>query len=308
MSLQKKIETVTGRKVRSLSSVGGGCIAASYRVVQEGGGSLFCKTEGGKSGMFQAEADGLSELGKAGAIRVPKVIYYDAEILLIEHIEVSAGRSGRFFEEFGRSFARLHKFTSEWFGFHSDNFIGRTLQKNRPQVRFDPGKPSGGWASFYLGNRLGYQYELLSRSGHAGSELERLFHNAEKRLPDLLNTSPEPASLLHGDLWGGNYLIDSEGRACLIDPAVYYGHREADLAMTSLFGGFERSFYSAYNEEYPLEHGYAEREPLYHLYHLMNHLNMFGSSYLGQVMGIMRRYFSVGQQFPESGTDSSQAP
>ena len=120
--------------------------------------------------------------------------------------------------------------------------------------------------------------------------MKNLMDNLIKKVPDLISGTEEEPSLLHGDLWSGNYLIDERGIPWLIDPAVYYGHREADLAMTSLFGGFSNTFYSAYKSAYPISQGYAEREPLYQLYHLLNHLNLFGTGYYSQVISILKRY------------------
>jgi len=130
---------------------------------------------------------------------------------------------------------------------------------------------------------------LAARQGDGG-ELARLLDRAAARIVELLGASPEPPSLLHGDLWGGNYIVDERGEACLVDPAVYYGHREADLAMTRLFGGFDGAFYAAYDESLPLEPGHRERLPIYQLYHVLNHFNLFGGGYHEQARRILQRY------------------
>ncbi len=232
---------------------------------------------------------------RAGAIRVPQVLAVSDEALVLEWIR-SAPKSPRFFESFGRAFARLHQFRGPAAGFAHDNFIGLTPQPNRP-VRGDwnaavsqhAAGDGSDWPEFFLQRRLRFQVRLASERGH-GHELERLLDKAGLRITELLEAAIEPPSLLHGDLWGGNYIVDERGEACLIDPAVYYGHREADLAMTRLFGGFESRFYSAYQEALPLAAGHEERLPVYQLYHLLNHLNLFGRSYYSQCVRILKSY------------------
>jgi fructosamine-3-kinase len=145
------------------------------------------------------------------------------------------------------------------------------------------------WPGFFLQRRLRFQVRLAREKGH-GSELERLLDRAESRIFELLGAAIEPPGLLHGDLWGGNFVVDDQGEACLIDPAVYYGHREADLAMTRLFGGFDTSFYQAYDEALPLAAGHEERLPVYQLYHVLNHLNIFGGGYYEHSRRILQRY------------------
>ena len=139
-------------------------------------------------------------------------------------------------------------------------------------------------------NRLEFQIKMAERNGFGSSELITLASALEKALPGLLEGSEEPPSVLHGDLWSGNFMVASTGEPVLIDPAVYYGHREADLGMTRLFGGFSEAFYNAYDDEYPLPEGHERRNGLYQLYHLLNHLNLFGMSYYGQSINVMRQY------------------
>ncbi len=152
-----------------------------------------------------------------------------------------------------------------------------------------PRDDGSGWPAFYLERRLRFQVELAAEKP-GGEALTRLLYAAEPRIVSLLEAAIEPPSLLHGDLWGGNYLVDEHGDPVLIDPAVYYGHREADLAMTRLFGGFNRGFYEAYEEALPLAPGHGERLPLYQLYHVINHFNLFGGGYLDQAKRILERY------------------
>jgi len=273
-----------------LASLGGGCIADAAVATFADGSRVFVKRAAGAPGMFEAEADGLRALAAPGAIRVPQVLAVAADALVLEMVE-SAPRGRDFFVDFGRRFAALHRTRGRAFGYPGDNFIGATPQPNRPLdgpwVEAAPDQGSG-WPAFFLERRLRFQAQLAQRRD--GGELARLLDRTEARIADLLAAAPEAPALLHGDLWGGNYLVDDRGEACLIDPAVYYGHREADLAMTRLFGGFDRAFYAAYEEAAPLAPGHEDRLPLYQLYHLMNHFNLFGGGYHDQSRRILQRY------------------
>jgi len=281
-----------------INRVGGGCIAEAMVAEFADGSSVFVKCRQGFPGMFECEASGLRALAESNAIRVPEVLAVGNESLVLECIH-SAPRSPNFFQSFGRSFAGLHQHRGAMSGFSNDNFIGSTPQLNAPlhgvwceaiDSKDAPGDGSD-WPEFYLERRLRFQVRLAAENGH-GTDLERLLDNAESQILELLGEAIEPPSLLHGDLWGGNFIVDEQGEACLIDPAVYYGHREADLAMTGLFGGFESQFYDAYQEVAPLEAGHQARLPLYQLYHLLNHLNLFGSSYRSRCVQIMQAYSS----------------
>jgi len=274
----------------ALDSLGGGCIADAAVATFADGTQVFVKRAAGVPGMFACEADGLEALADARAIRVPRVLAVSAEALVLEMIE-AATRRRDFFEDFGRRFAQLHQCRGKACGFPRDNFIGATQQPNRPldapweQATADDGS---GWPAFFLQRRLRFQAHLAA--GRDGGELERLLDRAEGRIADLLACAIEPPVLLHGDLWGGNYIVDERGEACLIDPAVYYGHREADLAMTRLFGGFDQAFYAAYQQAAPLAAGHGERMPIYQLYHVLNHFNLFGGGYHDQGRRILQHY------------------
>ena len=280
----------------SLEPLGGGCIAEA-RVATFGDGSrVFVKCASGAAGMFEREAEGLRALARAAAIRIPEVLAVSGDALVLEFIG-SARRKAGFFEAFGRRFARLHRHRGPAFGFPHDNFIGSTPQPNAPLhggwkawAAGEMGSEEGAsWPEFFMERRLRFQARLAGERRQA-PELLSLLDRAEGRMHDLLAAAPEPPGILHGDLWGGNYIEDELGEPCLIDPAAYFGHREADLAMTRLFGGFDAGFYDAYGEAFPLAPGHQDRLPLYQLYHLLNHLNLFGQAYHGQCLRILQRY------------------
>lgn len=275
------IERSLKKKVSSVASVGGGSISTAVKASVEGGGAIFAKVLPQSKDMFFKEANGLIELAKAHAVKVPEVLFVDEEILILEYLpSSSASNRKKFFEAFGRQFAHLHRFTSESFGFVEDNYIGSTPQKNTPR--------SSSWRDFYLSHRLQFQFRLAEKNGYADRRLIALFGALEHRIDDLIPEDGDLPCLLHGDLWQGNFLCVGDNLPVILDPAVYYGHREADLAMTMLFGGFGDSFYSAYLEAWPLSPGWQKRMELYKLYHLFNHLNLFGEGYYGQVVATMK--------------------
>jgi len=274
----------------ALKGLGGGCIADAAVAEFADGSRVFVKRVAGAPGMFESEAAGLRALAASGAIRVPQVLAVSGDALVLEMIQAGPRRPD-FFEDFGRRFAALHRHRGKTCGFAHDNFIGATPQPNEPLDGSweSAGEDDGsGWPAFFLERRLRFQVRLAAERG--GEELARLLDRAEYRIVDLLGSALEPPVILHGDLWGGNYIVDEAGEACLIDPAVYYGHREADLAMTRLFGGFDRSFYAAYAEAAPLAAGHSERLPTYQLYHVLNHFNLFGGGYYDQSQRILKRY------------------
>jgi len=279
---------------KDVSAVGGGCIADAAVASFDNGSKVFVKRavdDSRLSGrMFECEAEGLRALGDVGALRVPEVLAVSDDALVLEFIE-QGSKTGDFFVDFGRNFALMHQQRGKVCGFAHDNFIGSTPQQNAPlEGTWDEAQDGGGldWPRFFIERRLRFQVELAEHNGH-GSELMALLDRSEAAIGELLCADIEQPSLLHGDPWGGNYLVDAQGRACLIDPAVYYGHREADLAMTKLFGGFNHEFYAAYDEAWPLVHGWQDRLPVYQLYHLLNHLNLFGSAYYDRSKTILDR-------------------
>jgi fructosamine-3-kinase len=261
--------------------VGGGDISAAWRL-ETSGGAVFAKTGPASSfEMFSAEAEGLEALAGPGAIRVPGVVACgvsgDTAFVALEWL--SLGRPTRAAEaRLGEGLAALHRSTADRFGWHRDNTIGLTPQHND---RTDD------WVGFYRDHRLGFQLRLAANNGFSG-QLQEDGARLMKRLPIFFESYSPEASLLHGDLWGGNWAC-CEGEPVVFDPAVYYGDRETDLAMTRLFGGFGRAFYDAYESAWPLAPGHHERNDLYQLYHVLNHLNLFGSGYLGRAQDLIQR-------------------
>lgn len=242
-------------------------------MLEGGGRKYFAKVnERAQLDNFAAEADGLAALAGAGA-RVPSPLCRgeagDEAFLVLEYLEMR-GRGD--YAALGRALARVHAIRSEFFGWHRDNYIGRTPQLNRR---------SSSWSDFWRDSRLLPQLALASRSS-LGAGLVKKGERLAAALPRLLAGHAPAASLLHGDLWGGNAGFLAGGAPVLFDPAVYWGDRETDLAMTELFGGFPPDFYSAYGEFAPLDQGYAARKTLYNLYHVLNHANLFGGGYAPQ--------------------------
>lgn len=282
--IKNKIESYLDVKINSSNPVGGGCINEAQIITTSANKSYFLKTNfSSPSDMFLKEANGLKELSKPKVIRVPQVITVDSKFILLENIKAGS-RSKNFWENFGRNFARLHKYHSDSFGFFEDNYIGSTNQLNLAAEN-----EKNNWKEFYLKKRLMFQINLAEKNNYLRSELSKAFGKLESKIDAILDDGIKP-SLLHGDLWSGNFILDDTGNAALIDPAVYYGDREADLAMTKLFGGFDQKFYSAYNEEFPLREGYQFRENIYKLYHVLNHLNLFGSGYYHQAVSLINYY------------------
>lgn len=267
-----------GEVVR-LEPVGGGCINHGARLVTASGATFFLKTNpAAPRDMFAREAEGLRALQVEDGPRVPTPYVWGADFLLLEDLRPARQRPD-FWETLGRQLAALHSHTAPRFGFEHDNYIGSTPQPN-------PWTEDG--YAFFAEHRLLFQARLAHRRGLLSAEDVRRVERLAARLPELV--PPQPASLLHGDLWSGNVMPDAAGQPALIDPATHYGWAEAELGMTALFGGFPEAFYRAYETVRPLAPGWRDRLPVYNLYHLLNHLNLFGRGYYASVREVLRRF------------------
>jgi protein-ribulosamine 3-kinase len=261
--------------VESHSAIGGGCINECFRLCG-GGREYFVKVNAAANAdMFSAEAAGLEEIACSSTVRVPQPVCHGANAtaswLVLEYLELRPGTDGSM-RELGRRLASMHRVTTREHGWKRDNTIGATPQVNTR---------SSDWIEFWREQRLGFQLRLAASKGHGG----RLVADGNRlleKLPAFFSGYESVPSLLHGDLWSGNAAASAGDEPVIFDPAVYYGDREADLAMTELFGGFPPAFYEAYRAEYPLDAGYATRRQLYNLYHVLNHLNLFGGGYRAQ--------------------------
>jgi fructosamine-3-kinase len=285
-------ETLATTLTRALGSppsgarrLSGGDINDAFEVRLADARTVFVKTNARAAPeMFPAEARGLAFLAEAKAVRVPEVLAVSSpgdpvNFLALELVR-SKAPTRNYDETLGRGLAALHRFGAPTFGLDHDNFIGSLPQSNRAHERF---------SEFFEKERLAPQLERAVTQGRAGAGMRRGFERLFARLPELVGPD-EPPSRLHGDLWGGNLHTDETGAPCLIDPAVYGGHREIDLAMMRLFGGFGERVFESYAEAFPLSPGAGERVSLFQLYPLMVHVNLFGGGYAGQVESILARY------------------
>lgn len=266
-------------EIRMTRGVGGGCINQGTILETASGPTLFLKTNtSAPADMFPREAEGLRALTVPDGPHVPQVFLVDTAFILLEDLQ-PARRMDGYWEIFGRQLAALHDHTARRFGFENDNYIGSTPQPN-------PWTADG--FEFFAEHRLRFQAGLAAKNGLLGSQELGKVEQLVRRLRDLI--PEQPASLIHGDLWGGNALADQTGAPALIDPATHFGWAEAELGMTRLFGGFPEAFYRAYREVRPWPPGLEARLPVYNLYHLLNHLNLFGSGYFGQVKATLNRF------------------
>ena len=274
-AIAQSIADATGQVfvIENRRLIGGGCINTAYHVTGDGR-AFFVKTNAPSShAMFVAEAAGLCEIAHSNTIRVPQPVCNgrndEASWLVLEYIEFGGQRDSR---RLGVQLATMHRVTADRFGWQRDNTIGATPQINTSDDN---------WLEFWRTRRLGFQLQLAAKNGAP----RRLLTQGERLLaecPPLLAGREIQPVLLHGDLWGGNAGFDGSGMPVIFDPAVYYGDRETDLAMTELFGGFGGDFYAAYDEAFQRDAGYPVRRTFYNLYHILNHFNLFGGGYAQQ--------------------------
>jgi fructosamine-3-kinase len=295
-SIQKYLNQCLSQQLSSqigslrFQSIGGGCINEAYRVKSTGPRQFFLKINSVTRypGLFLREKNGLEFLAAQKIIRVPSVVLFgeidNYQLLLLEWIEGGI-KTENFWKSFGEQLAELHGQT--WtnknghplFGFEEDNYMGSLVQLNDQNQE---------WNDFFVSARLQPQIKLATENHLLHRKHLDAFENVFSRLPQIF--SPEPSALLHGDLWSGNFMCNERPEPVLIDPAVYFGHRGMDLAMTTLFGGFDKTFYDAYNYHFPFPKNHREQWEICNLYPLLIHLNLFGSSYLGQIDRTLRRF------------------
>jgi len=285
-ALRNVLEDRLDISIESAATVGGGCIANACCVETDGSPVFLKYGDDEVARTFAGEAAGLEALAAADSpLRVPRV--YDTApptddrpgFLVMEWI--NSGRKGRrFWKQFGKGLAALHRHAADAYGFDGDNFIGRLPQQN---------EWTDHWPTFFREQRLAPQVAMARERDRWRTDWDRGLEALYRRLPELLPGHPTP-SVLHGDLWKGNFMVSAPGAPAVIDPAAYYGHREADLAMTELFGGFQDPFYASYRATWELEPGYETRRDVYNLYHLINHLNLFGGGYASSVDRILKQF------------------
>jgi protein-ribulosamine 3-kinase len=266
-------------EISGVKPVGGGCINNGARLTTSSGQTLFLKQNGdAPQDMFAREKEGLEALADAGSLRVPLAYFCGQSYLVLEDLKPSRP-AATYWEDFGRGLATLHATTSDQFGFAHDNYLGSTPQPN-------PWTKDG--YTFYGEHRLRFQARLARHKRWLDDRALTQIDSIIRRLPRLV--PEQPASLLHGDLWSGNATSTADGQPALIDPAAHYGWAEAELGMTMLFGGFPAAFYDAYEATHSLTPGWRDRLSHYNLYHLLNHLNLFGAIYLDQVKLVIERF------------------
>jgi fructosamine-3-kinase len=283
-SLREAVRELLDEPVQDVQSVSGGSINRAAKITVGGGRTLFLKwNESAPADMFPKEHQGLALLRSAeSGLRIPEVLGTrtadnGTDFIVMSHIEEGSPSSGSH-RQFGKQLAALHNTTVDQYGLDHDNYIGRLPQSNDRHAS---------WVDFFIEERLQPQLRMATDAGKLTS-VRQNFERLYKELPGIL--ADEPPSLLHGDLWGGNYFFDAEGEATIYDPAVYYGNREMELAFTHLFGGFSAAFYNAYEEAYPLQPGFTDRKDIYNLYPLLVHTNLFGQSYARRVEGNVKRF------------------
>lgn len=276
------IYQVTGQtfNISSTHSISGGCINSAYLIADDDQQFFVKLNEPSLLAMFEAEYSGLKEIADSLTVKVPQPVASGCTdnyaYLILEYIRMGSS-SAKSDAQLGEQLAAMHQLKFPFYGWQQNNTIGSTQQVNTQ---------SNDWVNFWATHRLGFQLKLAQNNGYGGhliSSGEQLLNSLSVFFADYY---PHP-SLLHGDLWGGNAAVDSSNTPFIFDPACYYGDRETDIAMTELFGGFDSHFYSAYNGQFPLDAGYSVRKKLYNLYHILNHLNLFGSGYQQQAQSLI---------------------
>lgn len=283
--LKTAVEAQLDTEITKTKSVSGGDINEAAHISTESGEYFVKWNAKAPAKMFEVEAQGLKLLASAKALRVPKVIAHQAAtkdtpaFLLLEWLKTGRSKKATAIQ-LGEGLAKLHQQKAQEYGLDHANFIGSLHQ---------PNDQTQSWPEFYGEQRIRAQMKIAVKQDKLSTELIKLMERLILKLPDLLPEKPSPA-LLHGDLWSGNVMTLSGGEPAIIDPAVYYGHREVELAFTELFGGFKPEFYDAYRTSYPLDDHYGQRKALYQLYPLMTHMNLFGGGYMARVETVVRHF------------------
>ena len=280
---QEVLDQHCGAEILQTSrTVGGGCINNAVRLATHDNTYFLKWNQAKENDLFVTEAKGLSILRKKGPIRLPEVLGQGEKkgkaYLLLDWIE-TGHPTHRSWESFGKGLAQLHQASAQHFGLDHNNYIGRLVQHNDLHTN---------WADFFRQERLEPQLRLASSKRLVDRELRASFDRLFPMLDQLIPA--EPPALLHGDLWSGNFMMDQDGNPVLVDPAIHFGHRETEIAFTHLFGGFDKQFYAAYNDHFPLVSGFEERIDIHNLYPLLVHVNLFGSSYLSGIKQTLRRF------------------
>lgn len=275
------INSLHQEKITEFSSVGGGSINDAYRYAV-GNEKFFIKYNHEVEGIIEKEVDGLKAISSLNCIATPEVIAFEKidgyEVLVLPFIKGGL-KNPPAWENFGQQLAEMHSKPAPYYGWYQSNFIGSLSQTNENRDNF---------IDFFINQRLTPQIQLAQQNQYFSSKELNLFDSLFQKLNDILpDTKP---SLVHGDLWSGNFMIGEEDKPYLIDPSIHYNFRETDMAFTHLFGGFESKFYEAYNAHFPLATKFSERIPLYNIYPLLVHLNLFGTGYYGSVMNNLEQY------------------
>jgi fructosamine-3-kinase len=280
--LLKHLEQRLGLAPISYEAVYGGDINRTY-VLTASGQQFFLKlNDAAKADMFEKEKKGLEHLRSTRVITVPEPYStgeYNGEIYMVMEFIGKGSSSTNFWQRFGAALAQLHRHTAPVFGLDHDNYIGSLPQ---------PNKSAGSWSRFYTESRILHLSQVANAQGKCDVSMVHMAEQVCKKLDDIFPM--EPPSLLHGDLWSGNYMVATDGSPCVYDPAIYYGHREMDIGMSLLFGGFDKAFYDHYNDRWPMEKGWQQRVELTQLYPLLVHLVLFGGHYHASVQHILQKY------------------
>lgn len=281
-SIAEHIGQVTGYSfsVKQARGLGGGSINAAFLLCGDHARYFVKTNKAGRQSMFQAEAEGLREMAASHTVRVPEPVCCGDDrtqsYIVLEYLDM-AGSADQ--SALGEQLAAMHQVTAKQFGWRMDNTIGATHQPNAWK---------DDWLDFWRDQRLGFQLQLAAKNGYGG-ELQSLGEKLLVDMPKLFSGRKILPSMLHGDLWGGNVAGLPDGTPVIFDPAFYYGDREADLAMTYVFGGFNQDFYASYQNTWPLDEGFALRKTFYNIYHIINHLNLFGGGYHGQSIHMLEQ-------------------